>query len=506
MSTLDLEDGLAFGVIAIEIDMLSRDQLTDALALQANDGRSLGQLLIGQGWLTPGQVAEVLALQRRRRGDSHPSCEAPPEARRDLAADRAPSAAPTSPPQPAQVAGAGSGLAAGLAYLDAVDPGAAAAARTDDATRAGEPRPARKRADESALRTVRQLVEAALSHSASTVHVHSGLPPSLRIHGELRPLKGDAFDAEACKALAWALLDRDQLDELTSRGQVDLAFDVEGLARLRANVYRQKRGIDLVLRLIEREVPSLESLGLPEAVAAIASIPRGMALFTGPNGCGKSTTMAAVVDRINATRRETVLTIEDPVEFVHQPKLSVVRQRQIGRDSSSFERALRAALRQDPDVIVLGELRDRETIGLALTAAETGHLVLGTLHTSNASATISRLVGAFPPDQQRQVRTMLAESLHAVVSQRLVRRADGHGRVAAVEILLGTPAVANLIRENKLQQIPSALQSGVARGMTSLDASLDRLVAAGVVAREEAALHAENPAAFAEPVLVEVAS
>ena len=506
MSHLDLEDGLAFGVIAIELGMLSRDQLTDALAAQAEAGGTLGELLVAQGLLTEDRIEEVLALQRlRRAGHDGP---------KPFGSSRGSPAQTPAPPQITDVAGSGPGQAAGLAYLQPLatpttiepagaDPVAAGLAPPGDRQEArrepAESSADRLSADATSLRTLRQLVEAARRHAASTIHLHAGLPPSLRIHGDLRPLKGRAFDAAACEAMAGALLDDDQLRALEERGQVDLAYDVEGLARLRVNVYRQQRGVDLVLRLIQREVPSLESLGLPAAVGEVASLPRGMVLFTGPGGCGKSTTMAAVVDLVNASRPGTILTIEDPVEYVHMPKRSVVRQRQIGRDASTFERALRAALRQDPNVIVLGELRDRETIGLALTAAETGHLVLATLHTSNAAATISRLVGAFPPDQQRQVRTMLGESLRAVVSQRLVRRADGSGRVAALEILLGTPAVANLIRENKLQQIPSALQSGASKGMTSLAASLERLVESGIVDRDEAALHSESPSTFEAP-------
>ncbi|HVS65959.1 MAG TPA: PilT/PilU family type 4a pilus ATPase [Thermoanaerobaculia bacterium] len=504
MSHLDLEDGLAFGVIAIELGMLSRDQLTDALAAQAEAGGALGEILVAQDLLTERQIEEVLALQRLRRAGHDGAAT--------FGSSRGSPAQTPAPPQITDVAGSGPGQAAGLAYLqplatattiEPADPVAAGLVASGDQQEAS-PEPAespggRPPADAAILRTLRQLVEAARRHAASTIHLHAGLPPSLRIHGDLRPLKGRAFDPAACEAMARALLDDDQLRALEARGQVDLAYDVEGLARLRVNVYRQQRGVDLVLRLIPREAPSLDSLGLPAAVGEVASLPRGMVLFTGPGGCGKSTTMAAVVDLVNANRPGTILTIEDPVEYVHTPKRSVVRQRQIGRDASTFERALRAALRQDPNVIVLGELRDRETIGLALTAAETGHLVLATLHTSNAAATISRLVGAFPPDQQRQVRTMLGESLRAVVSQRLVRRADGTGRVAALEILLGTPAVANLIRENKLQQIPSALQSGSSKGMTSLGSSLERLVESGIVDRAEAALHSESPSTFDAP-------
>jgi twitching motility protein PilT len=454
MSDLDLEDDLAFGVIAIELGLLSRDQLTDALARQVRDPRSLGRILVHQGWISEAQAHEVLSLQGLRRTGSR---EAPLPAP-SVVAPKPNTAAAEPPPL----------FAASIS------------------TR------------ESALRTVRELVEAALRHSASTIHLHAGLPPSLRIHRELRSLTGRVFEATECDALARALLDDEQIRELEARGQVDHAAEVEGLARLRVNVYRQQRGVDIVLRLIQREVPTLEALRLPEVVAEIAALPRGMALFTGPGGCGKSTTMAAVVDRVNTTRAGTILTIEDPVEFVHPSKKSVVRQRQVGRDASSFARALRAALRQDPNVIVIGELRDRETIAMALTAAETGHLVLATLTTSNVVATISRLVGVFPPDQQRHVRTMLGESLRAVVSQRLARRADGKGRIPAFEILVSTPAVANLIRENKLQQVPSILQSGGAKGMSTLDASLERLVAVGAIDRAEAALHAENASAPAE--------
>jgi twitching motility protein PilT len=277
---------------------------------------------------------------------------------------------------------------------------------------------------------------------------------------------------------------------------VDLALGVPGIARFRVNAYRQQRGVDAVFRLIPAEPPTLLELGLPAELARLANFGQGLVLATGPGGCGKTSTLAALVRILNEERRDHVITIEDPVEYLHPPQRCVVNQRQVGRDTGSFARALRAALREDPDVIVIGELRDTETISLALTAAETGHLVLASMHTTNSIATINRLVGAFPPEQQGQARMLVSETLRAVVSQRLVPRADGTGRVPALEVLWGTRAVANLIREAKTYQIRSILQTGATHGMVALDASLDALVKSGTIDRDEARRAADNPQRF----------
>jgi twitching motility protein PilT len=259
------------------------------------------------------------------------------------------------------------------------------------------------------------------------------------------------------------------------------------------NLYRQQRGVDAVLRFISPEPPTLEQLGLPSSLARFTTYPQGLVLVTGPTGCGKTSTLAALVNLINEERREHILTIEDPVEYIHPSKRCLVNQRSVHRHTASFARALRAALREDPDVVVIGELRDLETISLALTAAETGHLVLATLHTDNAIRTINRIVGSFSSDQQSQIRSMISESLRAVVSQRLIPRADGKGRVAAIEVLVVTKAVANLIRENKTFQIHSVLQTGAAQGMSLLDASIRQHVQSGAISREEAQRYCAEP-------------
>jgi twitching motility protein PilT len=274
---------------------------------------------------------------------------------------------------------------------------------------------------------------------------------------------------------------------------VDFAYTLPGVGRFRSNAYRQQRGFDATFRAIPPRPPSLEELGLPTSLARFANFHQGMVLLTGPAGCGKSSTLAALLNIINEERRDHIVTIEDPIEFIHPSKRCVVNQRQVGPHTGSFARALRAALREDPDIIAIGELRDLETISLGLTAAETGHLVLASLHTSNAIRTVNRILGVFPPNQQEQVRTMLAESLRAVISQRLVARADGNGRVPALEILVANRAVGNLIRENKTFQIRSVLQTGGSQGMCLLDASLSELVKAGTITREEASRHAEEP-------------
>ena len=276
-------------------------------------------------------------------------------------------------------------------------------------------------------------------------------------------------------------------------GELDFAYTLPGVGRFRANVYRQQRGSDGVFRVIPPAPPTLEDLGLPNSLAKVINFHQGLVLLTGPAGCGKSSTMAALINILNEERRDHILTIEDPIEHLHPSNRCVVNQRQVSRHTESFARALRAALREDPDVIVIGELRDRETIGLALTAAETGHLVLGTLHTNNAIRTINRIVGAFPPGQQAQIRIMISESLKAIVSQRLLPRADHKGRVAAIEILMGNKAVGNLIREGKTVQILSVLQTGAPHGMCLMDSSLAALLKSGAIGKDEALRHAEDP-------------
>jgi twitching motility protein PilT len=341
------------------------------------------------------------------------------------------------------------------------------------------------------------LLGEAVRRGASDVHLHATMPPMLRLHGLLAPIEGQpAIAAAETERLAAAALNEAQRAVFAERNDLDFPYAVPSLGRFRANAYRQQRGIDLVFRVIPGEVPSLKSLGLPESLAKFTTYHQGLILCTGPAGCGKSTTMAALLDIINRTRSDHILTIEDPIEFIHPSRKCLVRQRQVVSHTESFSRALRAALREDPDVIAIGEMRDLETIQLALSAAETGHLVLGTLHTNNAVRTINRVLDVFPPEQQAQVRVMFASSLRGVISQKLVRRVDGTGRVPALEVLAVTPAIVNLIRDEKQFQIKNIMQTNRALGMRLLDESLKELVASGLVSMQEARLHADAPGAL----------
>ncbi|MEM6454172.1 MAG: type IV pilus twitching motility protein PilT [Acidobacteriota bacterium] len=342
-----------------------------------------------------------------------------------------------------------------------------------------------------------KLLGQAINLGVSDVHVHSGAPLRVRRHGQLMPATPHNIEDDEAERLIYGLLSDDQRRELGEQKQLDFAHDIPGVGRFRGNAYMQQRGLDAVLRAIPPEPPTLESLGMPASLEKLTQYHQGMVLFTGPAGCGKSSTMAALVELINQSRQDHILTIEEPIEFVFKSKKCIVNQRQAGSHTASFSRALRAALREDPDIIVIGELRDLDTISLALSAAETGHLVLGSLHTSSAIRTINRLLGVFPPNQQAQIRTMVSESLRAIVSQRLVARADGAGRVPALEILMNTRAVGALIRDQKTFQITSAMQTGTNLGMCQLDASLASLVKQGVITKDEARKQAEDPKKFA---------
>ena len=343
---------------------------------------------------------------------------------------------------------------------------------------------------------LQNLLQQAAQLGASDLHLHCQAPVRLRLHGSMEDAS-PIIDPERSEQLIMGLLTDEQKAVLEERWQLDFSFEIPGVGRFRANSYRQQKGLDAVFRVIPPRPPTLMDLGLPADLSRVISFHQGMVLFTGPAGCGKSSTMAAMVRLINSDRPDHILTVEDPIEYVHPSLKCVVNQREVGPHTGSFARALRAALREDPDVIVIGELRDLETIELALTAAETGHLVLGTLHTSSAIRTINRLLGVFPPEQQNQIRTMVSESLRAVVSQRLVPKADGTGRVAAIEVLMNSKAIGNLIREKKTFQIQSQMQTGASQGMVLLDNSLGDLVQSKTITREEALRNAEDPKRFA---------
>jgi twitching motility protein PilT len=321
---------------------------------------------------------------------------------------------------------------------------------------------------------------------ASDLHLSTGSPPIFRLHGEMTRLNGKSLSHEELKAILFEILtEKQRLDFETSR-DLDFAYDITGFARFRGNLFMQHKGIAAVFRIIPANIMTADDLNLPEGVRKMTMLKKGLVLVTGPTGSGKSTTLAAMIDLINSTRKEHILTLEDPLEFIHENKQSLLNQRQIGEHSESFAAALRAALREDPDVILLGEMRDLETISLAMTAAETGHLVFGTLHTSSAAKTIDRVIDAFPSDGQEQVRTMLSESLKGVVCQQLLKSADGKGRLAAMEIMVGTPAIANLIREGKTFQIPSIIQTAKKDGMQLMDQNILDLMMMKLVTPEEA--------------------
>lgn len=342
-----------------------------------------------------------------------------------------------------------------------------------------------------------ELLQQAAAMHANDLHLHSGARLKVRIGGLLGDASDEPVSAEEAERMIYGLLDDEQGAELTESRQVDFLHSIPGVGRFRANAYRQHLGFDAVFRPIPTEPPTLSDLGLPDSLEQVTRYHQGLVLLTGPAGCGKSSTMAALIDLINRNRRGHIIVIEDPIEYVYRSRKCIVTQRQVGSHTETFPRALRAALREDPDVIVIGELRDLETVSLALTAAETGHLVLGTLHTNSAVRTINRVLGVYPADQQEQVRLMLSESLAAIVSQHLVQRLDGQGRVPALEMLFNTKAIGNLIRDKKTFQIPSAIQTGFAQGMVLLDQSLANLVRDGVVSKEEAGLHAEDPGKMA---------
>ncbi len=340
---------------------------------------------------------------------------------------------------------------------------------------------------------ITELLAASVSQGASDLHLSAGLAPRMRVDGEVLPLDWPVLSATQVADLLSPILHKHQQKDFETSLETDFSFDLPGVARFRANVFCQHRGLGAVFRAIPSRVQSLEALGLGDIFRRIAELPRGLVLVTGATGSGKSTTLAAMVDYLNSTRQQHILTLEDPIEFVHEPRKALISQRQVHRDTHSFSTALRSALREDPDVILVGELRDLETIRLALTAAETGHLVFGTLHTSSAAKTVDRLVYVFPAGEKAMVRSMLSESLQAVVSQVLLKKVGG-GRVAAHEIMLGTPAIRNLIREDKVAQLYSAIQTGGALGMKTLDMSLKGLVSQGLVRLEDAREQARVPA------------
>src|SRR5881227_2016124 len=338
------------------------------------------------------------------------------------------------------------------------------------------------------------LLERTVARNASDLHITVGTPPAMRVHGSLeRYTDIPELTPEDTHQMLYRVLSTEQQKQLEINRQIDFAHSIPGLARFRVNVFFQRGTLGAAFRLIPADIKTLEELGIPTALHSLTKKPRGLVLITGPTGSGKSTTLAALIDEINRKRAEHILTIEDPIEFVHRHKRCVVNQREIGVDATSFAEALRAALRQDPDVILLGEMRDLETISTALTAAETGHLVFATLHTQSAPGTIDRVIDAFPAAQQDQIRIQLAATLEGVVTQALLPTADGTGRVAALEILFPDDAVRNLIRQAKVEQVYSVMQTGTAKGMQTMEQSLAELTLRGVITVDTALARSSRP-------------
>ncbi len=495
---------MLIGRLAIHYKILSKEQVAEAVRrLRAEAGeQDLGAFMVAQGYLTP---AVLHKLERARakyleRGKADTAGSAPQPA--------APAAQPAVAPQPAAAPAPVTQPVAprpesAVRQPVAADPVAAVADPAARAARpaAPEPAPALQVNPEWKLRfdaetTLENLLRQTQEIRASDLHIHSGSPLKVRMNGQLEDTSG-VIDSARAEQLIHGLLSAEQRALLKEHMQLDFSFSIPGIGRFRANAFRQQRGLDAVFRAIPPDPPTLADLGLPESLGDLISFHQGMVLLTGPAGCGKSSTMAALVRLINEQRPDHIITVEDPIEYVHQSLRCLVNQREVGPHTESFGRALRGALREDPDIIVIGELRDLETVSLALTAAETGHLVLCTLHTSNAIRTINRVLGVFPPDQQAQIRMMFSESLRAVVSQRLVPRADGTGRVPAIEVLMNTKAVGNLIREQKTFQLHSTMQTGGRYGMCLLDHSLTTLVKNRCITKETARLEADKPESFA---------
>jgi twitching motility protein PilT len=480
---LSQEDAL-LGRIALHYKLVTQETLNAGAQRQTalTPPRSLGEVLLEMKVISAEQLKWLQTAQAqyvaKQGGGPTPSAPAAPRASAPAAPAPAPApaAAPmvAAPPRP-------QGHAVNLPT-----------APVPAAIHSPMPSTARK-----GTLTLKDILSKAVEARASDVHIHSGAPLQIRVGGVLKELKMGQLFAEEVEKIIREGLTADEQKILDERLDFDSALIIPGLGRFRASFYKQQRGFDAVFRPIPAEPPSLAQLGLPAQLSKLADFHQGLVLFTGPAGSGKSSTLAAIVNMLNESRQDHIITVEDPIEYVYSKKKCVVNQRQAGKHTQSFANALRAALREDPDIIVIGELRDLETIQLAITAAETGHLVLGTLHTNNAIRTINRVLDVFPPKQQSQIRAMVSESLRAIVSQRLIPTTDNTRRVPALEILYVKPSISNLIREEKTFQIRSIMQTARADGMTLLDDSIQDLVKSGVVSKEIARRFAEDPKRFA---------
>lgn len=350
---------------------------------------------------------------------------------------------------------------------------------------------------------INDYLKKAVEMEASDLHICAGLPVVIRKHGSLYFIDDHILTKEECMDLVKQILTESQFEFLEDEGEIDLAYMLSGVGRFRVNAFRQRGTYAIAIRVIATRVPKINELGLPEILYSLAEKQRGLILITGPTGSGKSTTLAAMIDHINSTRRCHIITIEDPIEYLHRHNKSVINQREIGADTKSYSKALRAALREDPDVILIGEMRDLETISIALTAAETGHLVLSTLHTLGAAKTIDRIIDVFPPHQQGQVRSQLSTVLQGIVSQQLIRKADNSGRVVATEVMIVTPAISNMIRESRTYQINSSIHTGAEYGMHSMDSCIASLYKRGIITYENACQYSMDPVAMKKLIALE---
>jgi twitching motility protein PilT len=491
----EVQDGL-YGRLAVHRRFITMGQLTRAVAEQTVKGGSIRSILLELGFIDAAASAQLDAateeILRRRVAEEEARFDEP------SVVVQIPVPTPVRAPVPEipdEVEAVVTDRFASRSFQVSID-----FTEEDEPVEAPPAKsPLEVDAEKRAHDWLIEVLKGAAQQGASDIHVHAGEPVRMRRFGRLWPVTEQALPPTLTELALRSLLDESHVARFERDGHVDGALSLPGVGRFRFNVYRQLWGVDGVLRVVRNRPPTLQSLNLPASLARLTAFQQGIVLVTGPASSGKTSTLAALVHMINEERAEHVVCIEDPIEVVHTSIRCVVNQRQAGRDTKSFSRALRAALREDPDVIVIGELRDRETAQLALTAAETGHLVIATLHTHSAVRTINRIIGEFPPAQQPNIRAMLSESLRAVVSQRLLPRKDGLGVVPAVEVLMATPAVANLIRESRVHQVRSTMQTGAALGMQTLDVSLQALVMAGVVDIEDARRVAEDPRALVAP-------
>jgi twitching motility protein PilT len=466
-ATMSTDQFPLLGRIAVTARLITQDQLLEALQAQDHLGstRRLGDILLELGYISQAQLdwllqAQATMIERHRQAEAEAQRRALVEQER-LLTDSGSLALP--PDDRSIPAGVEEAPASPLQAATAFEP------------------------------ELHRILAAAMHMHASDLHIHAGLPIELRIAGRLLRCNMAPLEPGQAESLVLDILSPSEREHFAAHNDLDFAYVLPGVGRFRGNVYRQRRGIDAVFRPIPLEPPTLEDLGLPSTLARLTTFHQGLVLVTGPAGCGKSSTLAALINLINEDRPDHIITVEDPIEFAHVSKHCVVNQRQVRKHTGSFASALRAALREDPDVIAIGELRDLETISLAITAAETGHLVFGTLHTNDAGRTINRILDAYPPDQQSQIRAMISESLRAIVSQRLVPSADGARRIPVLEVLFVNIAVSNLIREERVHQLRSVMQTGRHLGMCLFDDSLLELVRAGAISKETARRHCQDP-------------